>query len=329
MRGQRVLVVGDLMLDEFIWGRVARISPEAPVPVVEVTGQSFHLGGAGNVAANLRALGGEVVLAGVVGADAAGERVQGSLRDLGIVPALAVAEGMRPTTVKTRIVAHHQQMVRADRELAEDLTGGLEEALLACLREHLGSCRAVLVSDYQKGVVTPRVMKLVREHARRRGIPVLVDPKVRHFPRYKGVTLVTPNQNEAEQATGLRIRNDQELAAVGQRLLTILRCGAALITRGEHGLSLFEKGRRPLHIATAARAVFDVTGAGDTVIASLALALCAGAGLPEAAALANRAAGVVVGKVGTATVDRAELGLAIQAALAEARSARRRASGRR
>ena len=307
MRGQRVLVVGDLMLDEFIWGRVARISPEAPVPVVEVTGQSFHLGGAGNVAANLRALGGEVVLAGVVGVDAAGERVRDALRAAGIVPALAASEGERPTTVKTRIVAHHQQVVRADREVADDLTGALEDALLAGLRDPLASCRAVLVSDYQKGVVTPRIMKAVREGARRRRIPVLVDPKVRHFARYKGVTVVTPNQIEAEQATGLRIRDTGELVAAGQRLLTLLGCAAALITRGEHGMSLFEKGKKPVHIPTAAREVFDVTGAGDTVIASLTLALCAGARLPEAAALANYAAGVVVGKVGTATTTALEV----------------------
>ena len=312
MHGQRVLVVGDLMLDEFIWGRVARISPEAPVPVVEVTGQSFHLGGAGNVAANLRSLGGEVVLAGVVGADAAGERVQESLRAAGVVPALAVAQGARPTTVKTRIVAHHQQMVRADREVTDDLTGALEEALLACLREHLGSCRAVLVSDYQKGVVTPRIMKLVREGARRRRIPVLVDPKVGHFARYRRVTLVTPNQLEAEQATGVPIRGEEDLVTAGQRLLTLVGCAAALITRGELGLSLFEKGRKPVHIATAAREVFDVTGAGDTVIASLALALCAGARLPEAAALANHAAGVVVGKVGTATASADEILAALE-----------------
>ncbi len=307
MRGRRVLVVGDLMLDEFIWGRVARISPEAPVPVVEVTGQSFHLGGAGNVAANLRALGGEVVLAGVVGADAAGERVQASLRAAGIVPALAVAEGARPTTVKTRIVAHNQQVVRADREVADDLTGALEEALLACVRDHLGSCHVVVVSDYQKGTITPRLMKAVRDQARRRGIPVLVDPKVRHFPRYKRVTVVTPNQLEAEQATGLKIRGEEDLAAAGRRLLAMLGCEAALVTRGEHGMSLFERGRRPVHIGTAAREVFDVTGAGDTVIASLALALSAGARLPEAAGLANRAAGIVVGKVGTATATPEEI----------------------
>jgi D-beta-D-heptose 7-phosphate kinase/D-beta-D-heptose 1-phosphate adenosyltransferase len=307
MRGERVLVVGDLMLDEFIWGKVARISPEAPVPVVEVTGQSFHLGGAGNVAANLRALGGEAVLVAVVGKDAAGERVTESLRATGIVSALAVSDGRRPTTVKTRIVAHHQQVVRADREVADEIAGPLERALLEGLRIHVPACRAAIVSDYQKGVVTPRLMKELLAVAGRRHIPVLVDPKVPHFARYRGTTVVTPNQLEAEQATARPIRGEADLRAAGEKLLKILRCQAALITRGEHGLSLFERGRRPLHIEAAAREVFDVTGAGDTVIATLALALCAGARLPEAAELANRAAGIVVGKLGTATATAQEL----------------------
>ncbi|HEY6549544.1 MAG TPA: D-glycero-beta-D-manno-heptose-7-phosphate kinase [Vicinamibacteria bacterium] len=307
MRGGRVLVLGDLMLDEFIWGKVGRVSPEAPVPVVEVTGQSFHLGGAGNVAANLRSLGGEAVLVGVVGKDAAGERVTNALLQSGVTPALAVSNGARPTTVKTRIVAHHQQIVRADREVVDDLSGALEDALLLELREHLPACRAVLVSDYQKGVVTPRVMKEVRARARRLGIPVLVDPKVRHFPRYKGATLVTPNQLEAEQVSGVQIRGEADLRRAGERLLKLTGGPAALITRGELGMSLFEAGRRPVHIPTAAREVFDVTGAGDTVIATLALALCAGARLRDAAALANHAAGVVVGKVGTATAAPGEV----------------------
>jgi rfaE bifunctional protein kinase chain/domain len=307
MRGQRVLVVGDLMLDEFIWGKVGRISPEAPVPVVEVTGQSFHLGGAGNVAANIRALAGEAVVSGVIGRDAAGEVVKASLQSAGVVPALAVSDEKRPTTVKTRIVAHNQQVVRADREVTDEIADELESALLAGLRERLPSCRAVIVSDYQKGVVTPRVVKQVVAAARRRRIPVLVDPKVRHFPRYRGATVVTPNQAEAEQATGLRIRTATDLLATGERLLKMLACQAALVTRGEHGMSLFEKSRKPVHIPTAARQVYDVTGAGDTVIATLALALCAGATLAEAAQLANRAAGVVVGKVGTATAAPEEV----------------------
>jgi D-glycero-beta-D-manno-heptose-7-phosphate kinase len=307
MHGRRVLVVGDVMLDEFIWGRVARISPEAPVPVVEVTGQSFHAGGAANVAANVRALGGEAVIAGVVGEDAAAERLRDLLAGSGIEPALAAAPDGRPTTVKTRIVAHHQQVVRADREQSDDIDAGLEAALVLRLRAVLPRVAAVIVSDYQKGVVTPGVMRALRSAARRRRLPLLVDPKVRHLELYRDATLVTPNQLEAEQATGIRIRSLADLQAAGGRILATVRCEAALITRGEHGMSLFRARRRPLHIPTTAREVFDVTGAGDTVIATLALALAARAPLADAAVLANLAAGVVVGKLGTATASAEEL----------------------
>ena len=272
-RGSRVLVVGDVMLDEFLWGRVARISPEAPVPVVEVTHQSFHLGGAGNVANNVNALGGQAVLAGVIGRDVAGDKVRHSLVQSGVEDALALAEAGRPTTIKTRIVAHHQQVVRADRERTEDLPAEIEDALLERMREALPSCRAVVVSDYQKGVVTARIMKTLRALATRQGVPLLVDPKVQHFERYRGASVVTPNQSEAEQATGVRIRGEAELREAGDKILRRLDCGAALITRGEHGMSLFVRGGKPLHIPTAAREVFDVTGAGDTVVATLALAL--------------------------------------------------------
>ena len=313
MQGSRVLVLGDVMLDEFIWGRVARISPEAPVPVVEVTGQSFHLGGAGNVASNVRALGGGAVLAGVVGADNAGQRVRDALKAAGVETRLAVTEGGRPTTMKTRIIAHNQQVVRADREQSDEIPDALEARLLADVNETLPSCRALILSDYQKGVVTPRLTKAVVALARRRRIPVLVDPKVRHFALYRRVTLVTPNQQEAEEATGLRVRTAADLQAVGKRLLELLDCSAALVTRGEHGMSLFERGRPPLHVPTAAREVFDVTGAGDTVIATLGLALGAGARLPDAARLANYAAGVVVGKLGTATATPEELLAAVEA----------------
>jgi D-beta-D-heptose 7-phosphate kinase/D-beta-D-heptose 1-phosphate adenosyltransferase len=311
-----VLVVGDVMLDEFIWGRVARISPEAPVPVVEVTGQSFHAGGAANVAANVRALGGEAVIAGVVGEDDAAERLRGLLLGSGIEPALAAAPGGRPTTVKTRIVAHHQQVVRADRERTDDIPEALEDGLVAQVARALPRCGALVLSDYEKGVVTPRLMGKVLALARRRRVPVLVDPKVRHFRLYRRVSLVTPNQKEAEQATGIAIRTDRDLRAAGERILKMLGCGAALVTRGEHGMSLFPAGGRAVHLPTAAREVFDVTGAGDTVIATLGLALCAGARLVDAAMLANHAAGVVVGKLGTATATPAE----VLAALGAARS---------
>jgi D-beta-D-heptose 7-phosphate kinase/D-beta-D-heptose 1-phosphate adenosyltransferase len=295
------------MLDEFLWGRVSRISPEAPVPVVEVTRQSYHVGGAGNVARNVRSLGGAVALAGVVGRDEAGARIGVELEAAGVEPALAPAEPSRPTTVKTRIIAHHQQVVRADREQAEDLSREVEGDLLERARRAAGGCRAVVVSDYRKGVVTRRVMRNVLALAERRRIPVLVDPKVRHLSLYRRATIVTPNQLEAEEATGIRIRGAADLGAAGQALLKALACKAVLLTRGELGMSLFARGRPPVHIKAAAREVFDVTGAGDTVIATLALALCAGGSLVEAAALANFAAGVAVAKLGTATVSPGEV----------------------
>lgn len=314
MRGQRVLVVGDVMLDEFLWGRVKRISPEAPVPVVEVTDQSFHLGGAGNVASNVRALLGEAALVGVVGQDDAARRVRDRLAALAIEDHLVATDATRPTTVKTRIIAHNQQVVRADREAAEDIPDALEQELLLRIGEALPRCRVLVVSDYQKGVVTQRVMRAAVQAARRRRIPVLVDPKVRHFPLYRGATVLTPNLMEAEQATGLRIRGDHELLGAGQKILRSVGCRAALVTRGEHGMSLFQEGHAPVHIPTAAREVYDVTGAGDTVIATLALALAAGASLSEGAMLANYAAGVVVAKLGTATASPEEVLAAVELA---------------
>ncbi len=305
MRGRRVLVLGDVMLDEFLWGRVSRISPEAPVPVVQVTGQSFHLGGAGNVAANLRSLGGGAVLAGVVGRDAAGQRVREALAAAGVGSRLVEVGQGRPTTVKTRIVAHGQQVVRADREEGADVPAVAEAALVEWLRRELPSCGALVISDYQKGVVTASLLERILPLARRRRVSVLVDPKVHHFRLYRGATVVTPNQLEAEQATGLRL--PQALEAAGRRILSMLACRAVLLTRGEQGMSLFERGQAPLHVPTAAREVFDVTGAGDTVIATMALALAAGGTVAEAAVLANYAAGVVVGKVGTAQASPDEV----------------------
>jgi rfaE bifunctional protein kinase chain/domain len=298
MRRRRVLVFGDVMLDEFLWGRVSRISPEAPVPVVEVTRQSFHLGGAGNVAANVRSLGGGATLVAALGSDAGGSHVREAVAAAGIDSRLVAWAPERPTTVKTRIVAHHQQVVRADREDGSDVDPKTAAALLEALREELERCDALVISDYQKGSVTAQVLRRLLPLARQ--LPVLVDPKLRHFRLYRGVTLVTPNLLEAEQATGLRLDDDAALAAAGARILRTLGCRAALVTRGERGMSLFERGRPPLHVPAAAREVFDVTGAGDTVIATMSLALAAGATLAEAAGLANAAAGVVVGKLGTA-----------------------------
>jgi D-beta-D-heptose 7-phosphate kinase/D-beta-D-heptose 1-phosphate adenosyltransferase len=311
MRRRRVLVVGDVMLDEFLWGRVSRISPEAPVPVVEVVRQSFHLGGAGNVAANVRSLGGRATLVSAIGDDAGGAHVREAVERAGVDSRLVVSPG-RPTTVKTRIVAHQQQVVRADREDRSDMDAGTGAAILDALREELGRCDVLVISDYQKGVVTAAALKRLLPLAQH--VPVLVDPKLGHFRLYRGVTVVTPNQLEAEQATGVRLRDGAELATAGARILRMLRCRAALVTRGERGMSLFEQGKPPLHVPTAAREVFDVTGAGDTVIATMSLALAAGASLPEAAVLANAAAGVVVGKLGTAQATPDEVLASLRAA---------------
>jgi D-beta-D-heptose 7-phosphate kinase/D-beta-D-heptose 1-phosphate adenosyltransferase len=209
-------------------------------------------------------------------------------------------------------VAHHQQVVRADRERSDDIPRGLEDTLFAQVARALPGCVALVLSDYEKGVVTPRLMRAVLPLARRRRVPVLVDPKVRHFRLYRRVALVTPNQKEAEQATGIAIRTDRDLRAAGERLLKMLGCGAVLVTRGEHGMSLFPSDGRAVHLPTSAREVFDVTGAGDTVIATVGLALGAGATLAEAAMLANHAAGVVVGKLGTATAAPAEVLAAVE-----------------
>jgi D-beta-D-heptose 7-phosphate kinase/D-beta-D-heptose 1-phosphate adenosyltransferase len=307
MPGKRVLVVGDLMLDEFVWGKVTRISPEAPVPVVQVTGQSFHLGGSGNVAANVRSLGGAATLVAVVGRDAAGDRVREALSAQGVSQRLVDAGTSRRTTLKTRIVAHGQQVVRADREDTGELPRALETALVAAVRRELPGAAALVVSDYEKGVVSASLLRRVVALARRSRVPVLVDPKPRHFRLYRGATVVTPNQLETEQVTGLRLSGEAELAAAARRILELLGCRAVLVTRGEHGMSLFERGQPPRHVAAAAREVFDVTGAGDSVIATLALALAAGGSLAESAALANAAASVVVGKLGTAQATPPEV----------------------
>jgi rfaE bifunctional protein kinase chain/domain len=304
--GKRILVLGDLMLDEFIWGKVRRISPEAPVPVVEVARETYHLGGSGNVAANISALDAVPIPVGLVGQDFAARRLAELLAEHGIEQAGVVAEAGRPTTVKTRIVAHSQQIVRADRESRAPLSDERNAALCEAFTKWLPSCAAVIVSDYDKGVVNRQLLSQVLPASQRAGIPVLLDPKVHHADYYRPITLITPNQREAELLTGMSIENDSQLEAAGQHLLAKFECPYALITRGEEGMTLFSQSGSH-HLPTVAREVFDVTGAGDTVIATLALGLAAGGGMEESAILANHAAGLVVGKVGTATVNRTEL----------------------
>src|SRR5262245_3934446 len=306
--GKHILIVGDVMLDEFIWGKVARISPEAPVPVVEVVQETYRLGGSANVAANVRELDGVPIPIGVIGQDSASERFEQLLRESRI-ETHGLLRTDRPTTLKTRVIAHNQQIVRTDRECRKALSAKLNSDLAQLFLEYLSRAAAVIVSDYDKGVVNRELLSAILPKARSAGVPVYLDPKVHHADYYRPITLITPNQREAELLTGTVIDGAASLADAGRKLLQRFECEYALITRGEQGMSLFSAAGRvkARHLPTFAREVFDVTGAGDTVIATLALAQAAGASMEESAILANHAAGIVVGKVGTATVSRAEL----------------------
>jgi D-beta-D-heptose 7-phosphate kinase/D-beta-D-heptose 1-phosphate adenosyltransferase len=302
MRGRRILVVGDLMIDEWIWGTVSRISPEAPVPVVAVTDHSFTLGGAGNVANNLRALDAQVAFVGTVGNDAFADDVRRLLHEEAVDHAgIFVLEG-RPTTRKTRVVAHNQQVVRADWESTEILGDADRVKIAEYVRGAAAQCDAVILSDYAKGLLSRDVVE-----AAFAAPLVLADPKPQNLDLFVGVTCVAPNAHEAAAATGIAIVDDASLERAGARLLERLRCRYVVITRGEHGMSLFGRDGERLHIPSVARTVFDVSGAGDTVIAVLSLALAAGAPIDVAMQLANYAAGAVVEKLGTATASADEI----------------------
>jgi D-beta-D-heptose 7-phosphate kinase/D-beta-D-heptose 1-phosphate adenosyltransferase len=305
--GRKIVVCGDVMLDQFVWGKVSRISPEAPVPVVEVTNESFHLGGGANVAHNLSSLGAVPVLIGVRGQDGAADRLLETLANTGITEASLIPDASRPTTVKTRTIAHGQQVVRTDRESREDLTPAVETEVIERVVAALRDSQALILSDYSKGTLTPRVLQKAIAAARRRQLPVLVDPKLKRFGAYRRVSVVTPNTLEAQAATGIEIDGRRQLESAARKILSSLQCEALLVTRGEQGMALYEKSKRPVYIGAAAREVFDVTGAGDTVIATAAFVLAAGGKLKEAAVLSNQAAGIVVGKLGTATTTPDEI----------------------
>ncbi len=304
---RRLIVLGDLMLDEFIWGEVRRISPEAPVPVVEVKRESWHLGGAGNVVSNLLELGAKAWPIGIIGEDEAGRLLKRHFLEQGATVDGLIIDPARPTTRKTRIVAHSQQMVRADRESRLPVSGEIETRVLAAFRSILPETEIVIISDYDKGLLTPRLLKLVIEATQAAGKLVCLDPKIKNFLSYRHTDVITPNQPEAERASGIEITDDVSLITAAHKIREILECANILITRGEHGMSLLDANDKLTQIPTVAREVYDVTGAGDTVIATLSMALAAGATMIEAAIMANHAAGVVVGKVGTATVTTAEL----------------------
>jgi rfaE bifunctional protein kinase chain/domain len=298
--GLPVLVAGDVMLDRFIVGQVSRISPEAPVPVVQFQREHVRLGGAANVAHNIAALGGRVSLVAIVGVDAAAQRLRDQLSAAGVALTGLVEDAARPTTEKVRIVTdRNQQVARVDYERDDDVSGATEQTLA-------GGALALLVSDYLKGAITRTIIEALLAVRTAAGAPLVVDPKIPHLASYRGATLVTPNHHEAEIATHRRIRTDADACEAARDFRARAECGAVLITRGEQGMWLSERETEGA-VPAIAREVSDVTGAGDTVAATLALALAAGATLAEAAVLANHAAGIVVGKFGPATLTRDEL----------------------
>ena len=310
--GVRVLVIGDLMLDRYIWGQVHRISPEAPVPVVRVTRESLHPGGAGNVVANIRALGGSVTVCGVVGKDQAGRLLRTTLQAYGAGTGGIMTSNPYETISKTRIIAHSQQVVRLDRDPSDSPSARVRARLRAFVQRHIHDFDVCVVSDYGKGLIEAGLLDLLARLRTQLGFVYVIDPKRRNFAHYRNASLIKPNTEEAGQAAQIDLVDAAALQRAGAQLLGLWDAEAVLVSRGEAGMSLFQPGRRVAHFSTTAREVFDVTGAGDTVIAVCALALGAGAGLEAATILANHAAGLVVGKVGTATVKLDELKAAVR-----------------
>ena len=306
-QGQRIAVVGDLILDRYLWGHVSRISPEAPVPVVEVESETIGLGGAGNVIYNLQTLGALPIPFGAVGKDSAGEVLFGILQNICGDTQGILKVSTRPTSEKTRIIASDQHVVRADRESVVDLGKDEEDALIAALEQIIPDVAVIIIQDYNKGIVTPRVIEGTINAAKQHNIPIAVDPKFDNFFAFKGVTVFKPNIKEIESALGIRISNNSQIEDAGRSLFKKLGCEHILITRGEQGMTIFHDADRVEHIRTRARKVHDVSGAGDTVISTLVVAMTGGADLKESAVLANYAAGVVCGEVGVVPIERDRL----------------------
>lgn len=303
----RVLVVGDAIVDHYLYGSVSRISPEAPVPVVRVCEERYVLGGAANVVHNVVALGGVASLVAVCGTDAAGKTLERLLRPLRLADSTLHRAARRPTTLKTRLVAHGQQIARIDREETLPLSPVDHRVLVNAACKALDRAQAVIIEDYGKGVICADLVAAVCEAAHMHRIPVLVDPKSEDALMYKGVDLLTPNTAELREMAGMPVRNEAELEAAALSLLRRLRAKALLVTRGAEGMTLFRKGQAPVTIPTAAREVYDVSGAGDTVVAACALGLAVGADWATAAFLANQAAGIAVGRHGVVAVNADEL----------------------
>lgn len=298
----KVLVLGDIILDRYWWGDVTRISPEAPVPVVRLNRTTSALGGAANVAANIAGLGGSPTLVGCIGDDPEGSLIPELCREADLSAEHLTVFDSRLTTVKTRVIAHHQQVARVDQEFDKPLSPEDEETIISMVKNLLPTVHAVAVSDYSKGLLTERVLSAVIQAALENDVPVLVDPKARDYSRYRGASLITPNRREAAEACNIDDRGTETVTSAGQRLMSEHGFPAVLITEGEAGLTLFRERASPVHLDATARDVFDVTGAGDTVLAAVSVAMAAYGSLVDAAKLANAAAGLSVEKVGTAVV---------------------------
>jgi rfaE bifunctional protein kinase chain/domain len=303
----KIFVIGDIILDEYVWGDVSRISPEAPVPVVAVTQETKMLGGAANVIHNLATLGASPVLCGVIGEDRAGHEIITKIKEMGLKTDGIVPERDRPTSVKTRVVAQNQQVVRFDRERRSDISPESLGRILDIIKKNLDTIDGIVVSDYGKGVISSDLMKGLREMVRDDSVIIAVDPKTGNFEYYHEVDVITPNHHEAGNFCHIDIVDNDSLLRAGRRMLGELNCRSVLITQGRDGMTLFEKEGKITHIPTVAKQVFDVTGAGDTVISTFSLGLASGLDLKSSAILSNFAAGIVVGEVGTSTVKAEEL----------------------
>ncbi len=306
----RVLVIGDIIMDKFVWGDVSRISPEAPVPVVEVKQETKMLGGAANVIHNIAMLGAKPILCGVIGEDHVGQEILNKIDQIGCMTDGIIREKGRPTSVKTRVVAHSQQIVRFDREIQTDIRPETIKRLINFVRENINSIKAIIVSDYGKGIISARLMMSLRDLVRSDtdgSVMLAVDPKTGNFKYYKGVDVITPNHHEAGTFCRIKIFDEESLIRAGRKILGELNCRSVLITQGKDGMTLFENNGEINHIPTFAKKVFDVTGAGDTVIGTFSLGLATGLDLKAAAVLSNFAAGIVVGEVGTSAVRAEDL----------------------
>jgi len=307
MKGKRIAVVGDLMLDRYIWGSVNRISPEAPVPVVDMEQEQSRLGGAANVAKNIKSLGGEPLLLGIIGNDNSGKQLLNIVKESNFPLHGIITDDTRPTTVKTRVIAHNQHVVRIDRENKSDISHTIQVKIIDVLQNEISEIDGIIIEDYNKGVIVKDLIHKLIDIALKYNKIITVDPKFNNFFEYKSVTVFKPNRKETEEVMGIRLREEEDVINAGKTLLQKLQAKNVLLTRGEQGMSLFESNGNISHVPTKALNVADVSGAGDTVIATLTMSLTSGASIKEAASLANFAGGVVCGYVGIVPIDPNEL----------------------